>query len=247
MLDGDTLDQLTSTITKAIVETDELEASHLIEVASSDLDQMVEEKLFLLTPDLQNHINRVELLFKNSVTPCEYTHCNTPHVGTTFFRKYNCAPKVAFQITIQLASLLYFGTQHPCLEAVSMRHFHKGRLDFIQTTIPAVFNFCAEACNEETPRSVQRQLFLDAVKALTNLSTKTSRGRGFRNHLLGLRMVLKENEELPELFRDPTFGLIGPGKISTDCISWKGLVQEAGFHRPGEGRIWVHYEVQSNE
>lgn len=246
MMDGDTPNQLTEAITKAIAEDSGAVIEYPV-TADANFNEALTEKYFVLTPNIQSHIHRVEQLFRNTITPCEYTHHTYPHLGAAFFRDYKCAPKTAFQITIQLASFLYFGIQHPCLEAVSMRHFNKGRLDFIQTTIPAVVDFCASACNEKIPASSRRRLFLEATKALTILSTRTTRGKGFRNHLLGLRMVLEENEELPALFHDPSFGLIGPGKISTDCLEWNELVQEAAFHRPGDGKVWVHYEVRGDQ
>ena len=271
MLDGDTLNQLYFVVREAI-QNSSPSCSSTADVTNGISHITVqpaipEEHSFTLTPSLLSHISRLESTFHKEITPYEYTHHTFSSFGSTFLRSHKLAPKTTFQIIIQLASRLYFGVQHPCLEAVSMRAFHKGRLDFIQTTIPAVYDFCAAAAttlesdssstypmpssgaDEQQPQAQVpdntslRSKLLTAVKSLTSLTTSTARGHGFRNHFLAMRQVLRADEDLPEFFKHPSFDLIGPGKISTDCIQWQGLVTEAGFHRPGEGKVWVHYEV----
>ncbi|KAI4151954.1 MAG: hypothetical protein LQ340_003186 [Diploschistes diacapsis] len=268
MLDGDTLNQLWDAINLAISNKG-VEGRVEANSRSKEDVQELEEYSFHITPEIEGHINRVHDLFYKDFTEYEYTHHTLSTLGSSLLRAHKLAPKVVFQIIIQLAGRLYFGESHPCLEPVSMRPFHKGRLDFIQTTIPPVFDFLVSAAtalerhrqsgsqtqpstdNTRSPLTPAaedlnlRTRLLDAAKALSNLITNTTRGRGFRNHFLALRAMVRpeEGEEMPDFFKHPSFGLIGPGRISTDCLSRHGKVTEAGFHRPGPWKVWVHYEV----
>lgn len=68
-------------------------------------------------------------------------------VGKLFFRDRRMPFNSGVQVVIQLASLLYFGVQYPSWETLTMMLFRSGRLDWIQSVSPAMFNFCEAAFN----------------------------------------------------------------------------------------------------
>ena len=254
MLDGDTLNQLHEAVNTAIKTSSSSSPSILPQTSLPP----PEELSFTVTPSLTSHISRVHSLFYTSHTPYSYHHFTFPQLSNTLLRAHKLAPNRVVQITIQLAGLLFFNRLYPCMEPVSMRPFHKGRLDFMLTTVPAVYAFCTAAAETLSPSPSKpfstkptaelKALLTEATRSLTNLTTNTCRGWGWRNHFLALRQMVDtdEGEEMPAFFAHPSFERIGPSRISTDNIPWKGLVTEAGFHRPGEWKVWVHYEVEDS-
>ena len=268
MIDGDTLNQLHKAIVTAIKNSPSSERAHLQSTQTKPLP-IPAEFHFTTTPSLEAHISRVHSLFYRDFMPYDYLHYTYRPVNKALVHAHKLAANRVVQIVVQLAGRLFFGLLYPCMEAVSMRPFHKGRLDFMLTTVTAVYEFCtaaAEALEHQDqhakpdPQDFQpssarsspktkaelRALLTAAVKSLTNLTTNTARGRGWRNHFLAMRQLVRydQGEELPEFFRHPSFERIGPSRISTDSLPWNGLVTEAGFHRPGEWKVWVHYEVE---
>ena len=144
MLDGDTLNQLHRAVIDAI-QSDKPDTQPQTNGYSHRPAHAPEEHRFVISPAIQAHIDRAHDLFYADFVPYEYTHHTYRAFGGSFLRTHRCAPKTVFQIAIQLAGGLYFGDFHPCLEPVSMRPFHRGRLDFVQTTIPPVYDFLTAA------------------------------------------------------------------------------------------------------
>ena len=124
-----------------------------------------------------------------------------------------------------------------------MRSFHKGRVDIVQAVIPPVAAFCAAMCDSAVVASERRSLFHEAAKAYTNLVTRISRGRGFAHHLYALQEVCKDDEEIPQLFRDHIYAKTRPAKIMTDCVDWEGAISEGAYAMSDPEHVWVHYEV----
>ena len=266
MLDGDTLIQLIDRIRQAIKEDS---PNHIdAEVQNKQaIGESVKEIIFQLQPEVLSQIDNVTRTFANTVTPIEYTHHTYHQLGSSLLRSHRCAPRPCFSIILQLASRLHFGgPQDSCIEPVSLRTFHRGRLDWVQAAIPAVVDFCdviyslvqsqgQTSSTEEPPRPFpieltndHRALLVNAIKELANVTTNTLRGRGHRNHLLALRQMLRPDEEAPELFKHPAMQLLLAGKMSLGSLEWGGRCTEAGVHRPGEtARFWVQYEVRENQ
>ena len=245
MVDGGSLQQLNEKIHKSILEHRSMPYVAEQEILAAGPTPF-EELSFVVNPEIEAHIKRVQQQFTTIAGPlaCEIDRYSIRHFGGAFLRSHNCAPKTGYQLVIQLASLLYFGYQPPSWETVSMRFFHKGRVDIIQVVVPTVNAFCASALDNNIPMAERRALFFAAAQAHTINVTRASRGRGFAGHLYALQEVRREGEEVPGLFTDPTYGKTRPAKIMTDCTEWtSGVLQEGGWVMPDPEHVWVHYDV----
>ena len=245
MVDGGSLQQLNEFVSKAILAyTPDAPRTGVTSTTTHGHFTRIVEHTFTVTPTSEEHINRVQKQFHVSGFTLESGHFESKHIGSTFLRSHKCPPKTGYQLIIQLASLSYFGYQTPSWETVSMRPFQKGRVDIIQAVLPPVAEFCAAMYNDDTATSTRRKLFREAAKAHNSTLTRVSRGRGFAGHLYALQEVLREGEELPPLFTDPTYQKTRPAKLMTDCTEWISPLQEGGFLMPDPEHMWVHYEVR---
>ncbi|KAL8766387.1 MAG: hypothetical protein Q9209_006821 [Squamulea sp. 1 TL-2023] len=235
LIDGGTLRKLSEQIQRAI-ETYEPRSDK-----TPKLD--LEEYTFESNPEVEKYIQDAEAAFQASIIRTEWLNFTCHEFGTTLLKKHGYGSKGAYQIVIQLASLMYFGTQYPSWETVTMRSFHKGRVDIIQSVLPPVAAFCTAMRDPKTTIPKRRELLHDAIKSYTSAVTRISRGRGFAHHLYALQEVVAPDEEIPEMFRDEMYARTRPGKIMTDCVPFAGAITEAGFVMPDVEHVWVHYEV----
>ncbi|KAL8650289.1 MAG: hypothetical protein Q9226_005208 [Calogaya cf. arnoldii] len=165
-------------------------------------DVHIEKYTFDVDQTLKAHTHRVQDSFQNSCIATEWHYFNCRVLGASFFKLHNCTPKGGYQLVIQLASLYNFGYQPPSWETVTMRAFHKGRVDIIQTVLPPVAEFCASmsvrrlssdsTTDVTNPSKIDNKqhllaLFHKAALAYTDTVTRISRGRGFAHHLYALR------------------------------------------------------------
>lgn len=245
MLDGSTLDRLNEEIKRQII-------GHRVEPqldgGSPDLNSeslQIEELHFTMNTRIQDEIHCVEHYHQVTTSLIEYTHHTCTNLGAAFLRTHKCAPKAAYQLVIQLASLKYFGYLPPCSEAISTRAFAGGRVDIMQTVLPPIVQFCNAMSDATTNETSRLDLFHEASQAYTNTLTRVSRGRGFASHLYALYGVVEEGEEVPALFRDRNYAHTQPRmKMMTSSRPWHDVLQEVGTLASDPENVWVHYEVE---
>jgi hypothetical protein len=81
------------------------------------------------------------------------------------------------------------------------------------------------------------RLFRAAAAKHIKLAGEAADGRGVDRHLFGLKKLLKDGEELPALYQDPTFAQSGNWVLSTSQLSseyfsnW-GYCEGASFSLP---------------
>ncbi|KAI9689894.1 MAG: hypothetical protein M1822_009776 [Bathelium mastoideum] len=246
-VDGTTFQQLNEALKVAIINY-EPRRTDLQNANGDHAKPKLDKHIFEIDKDIESHIERVQQGYGVAIPKAEHAQYTYKKFGSNLLRTHYCSPKIGFQLVIQLASLLYFGHQPPSWETVCMRSFHKGRVDIFQTVLPSVARFCAAMQNPRPLESQSnlRQLFSEAAKSLTATLMRVSRGRGFAAHLYALQEVVGPDEEVPLLFRDPTYSRTRPAKIMTDCVPWQDVIQDGGFVMPDPDFVWVHYEVRED-
>lgn len=245
-IDGGILKQLNQLIKQAILDHD----NHLQIKGNAQINGQLdlEALSFCSNDQIDRHVDNAQQLFCRNKIDSDYHFYRCCVFGGSFLRSRRCAPKSGFQIVIQLAALKYFGHQNPSWETVSMRPFHKGRVDIYQAILPSIKTFCAAINTRLGSRSYAslRPLFDDAVKAHTNLLARVSRGGGFAGHMYALQEVIEPGEPVPALFSDPIYARTRPAKLMTDCAQWLDAIQEGGFAMPDPEHVWVHYEIDDS-
>ncbi|KAL8786443.1 MAG: hypothetical protein Q9213_002759 [Squamulea squamosa] len=252
MLDGMNGRQLNRFLTRAIQAHQASESESPSLPKSKDL---VEELAVVIDSTVKNHIAHIQRRFKDQYAPIELTHHTVYTLGGKILRKHKCPTKAGYQVIIQLACLLYYGFQPESWETLSMSHFHKGRVDWIQAVQHSMAAFCAAAAAAAaaaahgdtasiTPEL--RRMFFHAVHVYANTTTRILRGHGFKAHLHALFAMLRDDEPVPALFRDQAWRdttVASVKTVKTDCLEG-AMLQETAFLLPEPKCIFVHYEVE---
>ena len=243
MLDGMNARQINRHITHAIQRHTSSASDQTIALDHHDL---VKELDFSLDLKLKDRIVRIRDQFQSKYSPIEFAHHESEVFGSAFLRRHRCPTKSGYQVVIQLACLLYYGYQPDSWETISMSHFHKGRVDWVQAAQSSMVAFCAAAGENAVPLAEQRTMFFDAVHEFANTMTQVLRGHGFKAHLHALLAMVQEGESLPSLFRDKSWldtTVSSVKTVKTDCLEG-AMLQETAFLMPEPKCIFVHYEIE---
>ena len=110
------------------------------------------------------------------------------------------------QLMLNLAAYRMYGELKPNYEPVSLSSFADGRWTSCSMVTEEVQNFCQLADDPKASRAARLEAFDAAWIAHGKNVSRTADGlENTEAHLLALKQMLKENEETPELFLDPSF------------------------------------------
>lgn len=240
MVDGTTFGGLINTLATPAIEpvqaSNGSSAAHV--VADSDFTYLP----FTIPPTLSNYITTLQAQHRSAHD--NYTLANLTHTSyaAAYLRQHKLPPKSIIQLVIQIAVRRLFG-HNPlgAVDVISQRLFRGGRTDMIYVMTPPVLAFCAAAENPSVSGTQKRRLLLEAVKSHTRLVTLSSRGRGFRWHLLALRELLEPGEEMLVFYEDEIYKRTSERPVCTSFTEF-GL-PEMGRCQPHKGDVWVGVQV----
>jgi carnitine O-acetyltransferase len=92
------------------------------------------------------------------------------------------------------------------------RSYCHGKRTLVKTCIVLTHNLSAK-----TTESVA--LLRKAIKSHVEYITSASDGKGVDRHLFGLKQLLEPGQELPEVFKDPTYGYSSSWFLSTSQLN----------------------------
>jgi hypothetical protein len=199
---------------------------------------------FETTTELEERIVVADAELRERSSLHEMTAFELQHIGTDFCRQYKIPAISAVQMTIQLASRKYFGSNPLAHETVGLAHFKKGRVECSHIVWPAVKQFCDAAFDQTTPKETLRELFFEAVKSHANNLMRSTQGHGIDRHLISLEWSVRDGEPMPEFFSSTVYKESRPKMLMTDCL--EGGVLEAHYLPAFPGGVWVHFEPESD-
>jgi carnitine O-acetyltransferase len=139
--------------------------------------------------------------------------------GKGLIKKFKCSPDAYVQMIIQLAYFKMYGKNRPTYESASTRKFQEGRTETIRTVSDDSTAFCKAHHDSSVPREEVVRLFRTALASHTKYTMDASDGRGVDRHLFGLKKLLKDGEQLPDIYQDPAYGYSGSWYLSTSQLS----------------------------
>ncbi|KAF4341752.1 polyketide synthase [Fusarium beomiforme] len=171
-----------------------------------------------------------------------------PHLINSFGKRIllsHSAPiKATVDLTIQLASRLYFGYLPASWETVSTAHFHLGRPEIVQVVLKSVMYFCDAALDDAVPRSEARARLIQAARECNAQIAKGTEGRNYFRLMDVIEVMSQDqkDEETPELFSDPVWKRGYPQLIMQTMVETK-LAEDPGFTMPHPESVWMNYTV----
>jgi carnitine O-acetyltransferase len=139
--------------------------------------------------------------------------------GKSLIKKFKCSPDAYVQMTIQLAYHKMYGKSRPTYESAATRKYQQGRTETTRTVSDESVAFCEAMANPEIGRAECEKLFRTAVQAHVQYTLDASDGFGVDRHLFGLKRLVQEGEEMPELFKDPAYSYSSTWYITSSQLS----------------------------
>lgn len=174
---------------------------------------------FHVNENVQEDIIKAQAHFEREIGIHELRVQAYQGYGKGLIKKFKFSPDSYVQMIIQLAYHKMYGKNRPTYESASTRRFQQGRTE----TCRSVSNESVAWCNGMADPSVGpeqcAELFRAALKSHQEYIFAASGGKGVDRHLFGLKMVLKEGEELPALYKDPSYAYSSTWFISSSQLS----------------------------
>lgn len=139
--------------------------------------------------------------------------------GKGLIKKFKCSPDAYVQMIIQLAYHKMYGKNRPTYESAATRKYQLGRTETTRTVSDESVSFCDAMANPDIGREECEKLFRSAVNAHVKYTQNASDGYGVDRHLFGLKKLLQEGEEIPEIFKDPAYTYSQTWYISSSQLS----------------------------
>jgi carnitine O-acetyltransferase len=139
--------------------------------------------------------------------------------GKGLMKKFKCSPDAYVQLLIQLAYYKFYGKNRPTYESAATRRFQEGRTETCRSVSDESVIFCKTMAHPLSTAEECRDLFMKAINAHVKYITDASDGKGVDRHLFGLKKLIQEGEEVPEIFKDPAYTYSSTWYISSSQLS----------------------------
>ncbi|PWN89572.1 putative carnitine O-acetyltransferase mitochondrial precursor [Acaromyces ingoldii] len=139
--------------------------------------------------------------------------------GKEAIKKFKCSPDAWVQMCIQVAFYKMFGKPAPTYESAQTRKFKWGRTETIRSCSPESQAFVEAFESGKVSDEEVYELFQKATKQHLSYAASAANGEGVDRHLFGLKKLLQEGEEVPDLYKDEMYAKSSHWLLSTSQIS----------------------------
>jgi carnitine O-acetyltransferase len=139
--------------------------------------------------------------------------------GKNFIKKHKASPDAWAQLVKQLAFHKMFGRPGVTYESAQTRKFQRGRTEVIRSASNESKRWAEAMLNPHETDKRRAALFRAAVARHLQYAAWASDGQGVDRHLFGLKKLLKEGEEAPAIYSDPSFSATNHWELSTSQLS----------------------------
>ncbi|KAM4641387.1 LOW QUALITY PROTEIN: carnitine O-acetyltransferase-like [Discoglossus pictus] len=192
---------------------------------------------FNFPPETKQHIERAKQNLDILVNDLDICCFSFPDFGKRFPKKHNLGPGAFFQIGLQLAYYRLHGSLCATCEGVSMRIFHRGRLDVAHGSSPEVLDFVQAADDLSRPADERLFLMIRAIESHQAATEQVLQGQSVDGALLALKMLcISSGSALPALLMDTSYAVSSHWKLFTgqvsslmDCVICYGPLVPDGY------------------
>ncbi|GAA5975135.1 hypothetical protein JCM11641_004362 [Rhodosporidiobolus odoratus] len=174
---------------------------------------------FSLPTSVTSAIQTSITAFDKTMSSHDLTVLDYPAYGKDLIKTFRVSPDSYAQLTMGLAYFRMMGQVAPTYESAQTRKYRSGRTEVIRSATSAAVEWYKSMEDPKASNSARASLFRAAAAEHIKLATEAADGRGVDRHLFGLKKLLREGEELPDLYKDETFGKSGNWVLSTSQLS----------------------------
>ena len=174
------------------------------DVTGLDGSQHVTALQFPVTSELSDLITTARSRFQQTTSGETIVAASVDSFGERALSSQMRNANTCVQLIMNLAAYRMYGELKPNYEPVSLTTFADGRWTSCSMVIDEVLNFCRLASHPQSNQPARLDAFTTALKAHgKNVSTTADGLENTEAHLLALKEMLLEHEEMPQLFADP--------------------------------------------
>jgi carnitine O-acetyltransferase len=174
---------------------------------------------FQVNKEVQAEIERATKDFTEVIGAHELRVQAYQGYGKGLIKKFKCSPDAYVQMIIQLAYFKMYGKNRPTYESAATRRFQQGRTETCRSVSDESVAFCKAISDSSVADQETVALFRKAINAHVEYISAASDGKGVDRHLFGLKKLLGPNDEVPAIYKDPTYAYSSTWFISTSQLS----------------------------
>lgn len=143
--------------------------------------------------------------------------------GKNAIKAHKASPDAWVQMVKQLAFFRLHNRPGITYESCQTRKYLLGRTEVIRSASNESKAFCEAMLSSSASDSEREKAFRKAVTRHIQYSAWAADGQGVDRHMFGLKKLVKEGEEMPEVFKDPIHSRSAHWELSTSQLSSKYL------------------------
>lgn len=174
---------------------------------------------FHVNKEVQAEIERASKDFTEVIGAHELRVQAYQGYGKGLIKKFKCSPDAYVQMIIQLAYFKMYGKNRPTYESAAVRRFQQGRTETCRSVSDDSVAFCKAMTDSNIDPKETVALFRKALNSHIEYITAALDGKGVDRHLFGLKKLLGPNDEVPAIYKDPTYAYSSTWRISTSQLS----------------------------
>ena len=248
MIDGMTIREIYEARTEAIKTYKRDDANNQTTNGVHGETVQVQQYPFHASPDMLDRIQHIRERYVAETSNIGFTKWTCDRFGQDYFQSIRMPAKGIYETMVQLGSKYYLGRNEPCWSAISMGHYHKGRIDIIQTFTREMQSFCNVVDDADVEPALKLALLKDAARSHGVNIQRAMQGKGYERQLVALETQLREGEEKPTIYTDPVYQAMRPHWVmtgSTDIGSAGG--GEFGFILRHPDSVWLQYLIEPDK
>jgi carnitine O-acetyltransferase len=150
--------------------------------------------------------------------------------GSNFIKKFaRVSPDAFIQQSLQLAYYKIHGKFAPVYESSSTRQYLYGRTETCRSLTVAQRDFVLGFCDKNVAPKEKYRLLSQACSAHVAYISNAMNGKGCDRQLLGYKLMLQAGEDVPEIFKDPSFSQSTAFQLSSSGLFASEYIMATGF------------------
>ncbi|XP_053552810.1 carnitine O-acetyltransferase-like, partial [Bombina bombina] len=192
---------------------------------------------FNFPPETKQHIEHAKQNLDILVNDLDICCFSFPDFGKRFPKRHNLGPGAFLQIALQLGYYRLHGCLCATCEGISLRAYHRGRLDVVHCSSPESLEF-VQSMEDPTRQAEEKlSLLIRAVNGHKETTEQVLQGQSVDGTLLALKMLcISSGVALPALLMDTSFAVSSHWKLFTgqvtspmDCVICYGPLVPDGY------------------
>ncbi|KAJ9106369.1 hypothetical protein QFC21_001515 [Naganishia friedmannii] len=178
-----------------------------------------EELVFATDSTVEGHVQTAINNFSKVLAEHELIIAQYDGYGKDAMKAHKTSPDAWLQMTKQLAyGKMHNGQPAVTYESAQTRKFKLGRTEVIRSASNESKAFVQAMLKDGVSDAERAQLLKAAATRHVQYSAWAADAQGVDRHMFGLRKLLRNGEEMPEVFKDPAFSKTSSWTLSTSQL-----------------------------